>query len=277
MILVLGNFAGVFSNLLKLVNWSFHCKDEDLILFYYTNKKEYNEDSFSVPFLSYGGDLSRIIFYKYFQYPTDCSLETFLEVSDLQMGYPPASVFTPSISMYFEPTFPEVRQLYYQHINKRLIFTPYMNSILEKELSVLGEYQKAGKKIMAVFLRFTGFLNEVNPLESSFSIDNYFQELHSMMKDYDYILPITQIRPFFEKTKQEFQEKCISFPRDYLDQNEDWKKVVSDEEFEEEFKLAIQDVYLASQCDFIVGRPSNMLLGSLFFNPNVPFYIVQTK
>ena len=50
---------------------------------------------------------------------------------------------------------------------------------------------------------------------------------------------------------------------------------MSDEEFEEEFKIAILDVYVASQCDIVLGGASNMFAGSLFFNPKVPFFFLE--
>jgi hypothetical protein len=267
MILVLGNFAGVFSNLLKLLNWSIVLKENDILLFYYTNKKEHNENGHIVPFLSYGGDLSRIIFYKYFEFPKDCSIETFLEDSRIEMFYPPESKYTPTNTLYFQSDFPLIRQTYYEQIQKRLHFTSYMKSFLENEVSLLRRYQAEGKRILAVYLRSNGHF--IDP----FNIDTLFQEIHSIAKEYDYVVPITQIQSFFDRSKEEFQEKILSFPRNYLQDDVDWKKNVSDEDFEQEFRLAIQDVYLASQCDFILGGPSNMLLGSLFLNPTVSFKI----
>lgn len=269
MILVLGNFAGVFSNICKILNWSFHLDDNDTILFYYTNKREHNDNGRVLPFQTYEKDLSRIFFYKYFEYPPSASLNTFLQANQFEMMFPPASALSLTVKSYFDPSFPMIRQAHFEHIQKRLQFTPLMKALVEKEVAVLRQYQAAGKRIAAVYLRSTGHFVH------SFNIDALFQEIHTVVKEYDYILPITQIQSFFDRSKQEFQEKVISFPRNYMQQDVDWKKNVSDEEFEEEFKMAIVDVYVASQCDFILGGPSNMFAGSLFFNPTVPFHVFQ--
>ena len=101
MILVLGNFAGVFSNILKLLSWSIQAKDSDTILFYYTNKSN-NDDWRIMPFQNYEQDLQKIFFYKYFQIPQECSLQTFLQANKFEMGYPaiPSDQLPPYLQQY---------------------------------------------------------------------------------------------------------------------------------------------------------------------------------
>ena len=283
MILVLGNFAGVFSNLCKFLTWSLVLKESDSLLFYYANKGAQNDFIGALPFRNYEEDRKRIVFYKYFEYPPNCSIDTFLKRDEFEMGYPTIPkeslptclqqytngfIFC-SPSVYFDPYFPFIRKLYHSHIEKRLQFTPSMKAFLEPELQILRAKQSEGKKILAVFLRSTSHFTNYN-------VDALFQEIEDIMGNYDYILPITQIHPFLHRTIQQFGEKCIRLPRKYLSQDIDWiHQVLSDKEFEEEVQSAIADVYLASQCDFVMGGSSNMFLGALFFNPNIPYKVFK--
>lgn len=279
MILVLGNFAGVFSNIIKLLSWSIQAKDSDIILFYYANKSN-NDDWRIMPFQNYEQDLHRIFFYKYFQIPQECSLQTFLQAHKFEMGYPAIpfeelpSFLQPykngfiscSAKLFSDPNLPKIREFYHILMKKRLQFTPFMEDYMKEDLTIIKELQQQGKRILAVFIRCT--LHFV-----SYDVDKVFEEIKSVAKDYDYILPITQIGPFFNYAKTLFGDKCISFPRHYLAQNMDWTRPMSDVEFEDEFRSAIRDVYLASQCDFVLGGSSNMFLGALFWNPIVPYKI----
>lgn len=283
MILVLGNFAGVFSNLCKFLTWSLTLNDEDILLFYYTNKNEHNDTIRVLPFQNYGGEIPRIFFYKYFEYPSGCSAETFLERDKFEMAYPliPKESLPSYLQQYengfifctptlfFDPFFPLIRSLYHKQIQKRLQFTPLMNSFIQPELQRLQSLQSQGKKILAVFLRSTTHFGNYN-------VDGVFHEIKEISQDYDYILPITQIGPFLQRAIQEFGDKCILLPRRYTSHDIDWISLkMSDKEYEEEFRNVIADVYLASQCDCIMGGSSNMFLGALFFNPTVPYKVFQ--
>lgn len=281
MILILGNFAGVFSNLMKLLSWSIKLNDQDKILFYYTNKAEHDNPR-RLPFNDYEEDLSRIFFYKYFEYPSGCILDTFRQGTQFEMGYPEIPkeslpsflqgytngfVFC-SFKLFNDPSFSEIRHFYHKHMEKQLQFTFLMNTYIHKDLSIIRNLQEQGKRILAVFIRCTAHF-------VSYDVDKVFEEIKEVADQYDYILPITQIAPFFQKALSIFGDKCLVFPRKYLEGNVDWCRPMSDEEFEEEFCSAVRDVYLASQCDFILGGSSNMLLGALFWNPHVPFKIFK--
>jgi hypothetical protein len=283
MIVVLGNFAGVFSNVCKFLTWSLVLKESDTILFYYTNKGAQNDSIRALPFQNYEDDTKRIFFYKYFEYPPNCSLETFFKRDTFEMGYPiipkeslplylqhyeNGFIFC-SPSVYTDPSFPFIRNLYNSHIEKRLHFTPSMKAFLQPELNTLQSIQSQGKKILAVFLRSTCHF-------TSYNINAVFQEIEEVLENYDYILTITQVRPFLDRILQQFGDKCIRLPRNYLSDDVDWTtQNFTDKEFEEEFRNAIADVYLASQCDFIMGGASNMFMGALFFNPNVPYKVFK--
>jgi hypothetical protein len=283
MILVLGNFAGVFSNVCKFLNWSLVLKESDTLLFYYTNKGAQNNSIRTLPFQNYEEDTKHIFFYKYFEYPPNCSLETFFQRDTFEMGYPiipkeslplylqhyQNGFILCSPSVYADPSFPFIRKLYHSHIEKRLQFTPSMKALIEPELQLLRAKQSEGKKILAVFLRFTGHF-------AGYNTEAVFQEIEEVIVNYDYILPITQVRPFLDRILQQFGDKCIRLPRNYLSEDIDWiHKNFSDKEFEEEVQTAIADVYLASQCDLVMGGSSNMFMGALLFNPNVSYKVFK--
>lgn len=279
MILVLGNFAGVFSNLLKLLNWSIKCKENDKILFYYTNKPD-NNNYHVLPFQNYIEERNRIFFYKYFEYPSGCSSDSFLKADKFEMGFP--EIPTEELPLFLQPytngfiacsadlfrnqQLPMIREFYHSHIQKRLVFTPLMKEFLDRDLCILRGLQQEGKRIAAVFIRWTKHFG-------SYDIECLFEEIDKVAKDYDYVLPITQIGPFFEKAQKHLGEKCINFPRQYLPDNIDWCRPMTDQEYEDEFRSAIRDVYLASQCDMVVGGSSNLFLGALFWNPSVAFKV----
>lgn len=280
MILVLGNFAGVFSNLCKFLVWSIVLKKEDTLLFYYTNKGYNNDNHRILPYTSYEKDRNRIIFYKYFKMPEGHTLDSFLSMDDFEMNYPvvkeevlPHCIrsykngFLFSLAdAYKDSKFPDIRKLFHEHLQFRLPFTDSMKEFFQRDLQRIGTLKAEGKKILAVFLRSTCHFRHYNT-------SKVFHEIEEVMKDYDYILPITQIGPFFQKTYDLFGEKCILLKeRVYLSEDKDWiEKTHTDEEFEVEVRNVIADVYLASQCSFLMGGSSNMFMGALFFNPDIPF------
>lgn len=280
MILLLGNFAGVFSNILKMLTWAVASSGTYTMLFYYRNKGGHNDDASVIPFTGHPYDsIDKNIFYKYFRYPDCVSEKTFLYCNDFNMGFPPGMLVGelpacmsnwPSLGIYSNPAFyrdphlPEIRSLYHTHCQKYLRFTPWFEEEIQKENSILQSYRSQGKRILAVFLRSTIHYK-------GFNIYNIIDEIQKDLVNYDYVLPFTQVEPFFELCKQRFQEKCICLPRDRLSSDRDWEKNVTDEQFEKEVKMSIIDVYLASQCDHVMSGASNMFLGCIFFNPTITF------
>ena len=94
------------------------------------------------------------------------------------------------------------------------------------------------------------------------------------MNSFDYILPITQQEPIYEGILELFPEKCIQLHRKRLPYNVDWIDIsYSDEEFEDEFRTAIKDVYLASMCHTIMGASSNLFSSALFLNPTCEYIV----
>jgi hypothetical protein len=283
MILVLGNFAGVFSNLCKLLNWSLLLDKSDTILFYYANKFKDNQDPTVPPFENYEADLSRIFFYKYFDYPNGCNHTSFLQKTRFELTYPkiekealptclqayPNAYIYTNPKVYFDPNFPEIRKLYAKHLSERLQFTPYMKSFFEDELAMIQMIQAEGKTVLAVMIRSTVHYPE------GCNIQSILNEIDELQVNYDFILPLTQVKPFYNTLLEKYGRKCICLSRNRVDQDQDWWFNTTDDPFEDEFRMAIADVYLASQCDCIVSGASNMLLGALFFHATVPFKIYK--
>lgn len=283
MILVLGNFAGVFSNICKFLTWCLVLKEDDIVLFYYANKFRENQNPNVLPYEDYETDLKRNFFYKYFSYPPGCDSSTFFQKTQFEMHFPTieqsklpsflqsyenAFIFTKP-SLYFDPNFPLIRNLYAENLQKRLSFTPYMRSFFEDELSMIQMIQAEGKKVLAVMLRTTVHYPD------NYRPQSVFDEIHEIQTEYDYILPLTQVKPFYNYLIETYRNKCIFLARNRLDEDQDWWFNTTDYYFEDEFRMAIADVYLASQCDFIISGASNMLLGALFFNPSIPFKLYK--
>ena len=187
---------------------------------------------------------------------------------DILQPYTNAFIYA-NPKVYFDPNFPKIRQLYANHLSARLQFTPFMKSFFEDELSMIQMLQSEGKKILAIMIRSTIHYPQ------GCNIQSVFDEIHEIQKEYDYILPLTQVKPFYNTLLENYGRKCIYLSRNRVDHDQDWWHNTTDEPFEDEFRMAIADVYLASQCDFIVSGASNMLLGALFFNPTVPFKIYK--
>jgi hypothetical protein len=59
-----------------------------------------------------------------------------------------------------------------------------------------------------------------------------------------------------------------------VNEDDDWVDV-SNLDYEKEFINSFSDVFIASQCDFIIGGSSNMMLGALIINPNIKFKLFE--
>ena len=297
--LVLHNFAGMGCNLVKYLTWSllFSENTSVKVLFYYRNKGSANDDWRAVNLQRIEDMVEKNIFYKFFQYPSGCSPQLFTKDVNFTLGYPseipitslpaclrnypllfPSQVKEGKVSLsfggqrvfYTDSLLPYIRQAYFEQIEKNLKFQPSFWEEIQKELRVIQEKQLNGKKVFAAFLRSTEHFNG-----SVFSYEALFQEIKESAESYDSILITTQIEPMVQKAKQMLGNKAFFFDRKRLKEDKDWEKNISDEQFEEEVKMAIIDSYLMSQCDAIVSGISNMLLMSIFWNQTVPFTLFR--
>jgi hypothetical protein len=301
--MVLHNFAGAGCNLVKYLTWTLlYSKEPSIgILFYYRNKKSIYDanDNPNVFYIQKMEDLvEKNIFYKFFEYPPGCSSDSFAKDAKFTLSFPsdipidnlpPCFANFPTIlptqvkdgkvslsfggyrSFYTDPLLPAIRQAYFEQIQTNLQFRPWLKEEIQKELQVIQDYQKNEKRILATFVRFSSHYKG-----PSFEVNDIVEEIGSHLQNYDYILVTTQVNPTFKLIKERFGDKVISFDRKRLEGDIDWEKNVSDEEFEEEVKMAIIDIYLMSQCDGILSGMSNMLLMAIFFNPTIPFTLFDT-
>jgi hypothetical protein len=299
--IVLHNYAGAGCNLVKYLSWTLLYSANNKVLFYYRNKKvPYDaNDNPNVFFIEKFEDfVENNLFYKLFQYPEGCSPESFVPDAKFTLSFPseypinrlppclanyptlfPTNIkgdtvsllFTSRRTFYTDPLLPAIRQAYFEQIQKNLRFQPWFQQEIQKELQVIQDFQKEGKTVLSVFLRSSQHF-----IESIFSFDTLFEEISKHLQKYDYVFITTQIESLALRAKEIFGDKVIRFERKRLPGDIDWNKNVSDEEFEEEVKMAIIDSYLMSQCDAILSGLSNMLLMSIFFNPTVPFTLYET-
>lgn len=298
--IILHNFAGAGCNLVKYLTWTlvFDPISAIQIMFYYRNKMAMNDDPRVILLDRFEDVIQKNIFYKLFEYPEGLSEKSFVEGSPITLSFPnnipiellphclrnfpsifPSYIhdtkmdlnFTSFRKFYSDPLLPEIRLAYYNQIQKNLRFRPWLQEEIQKELQVIQDIQKQGKTVIATFLRFSNHYKG-----EAFGMDEILQEVDRYVNKYDYVFVTTQVRPSFELFKKRYGDKVISFSRTRLPGDEDWKKDVSDAEFEYEVKMAIIDSYLMSQCNFVLSGMSNMLLLSLFFNPHVPFALYDT-
>ncbi len=301
--IVLHNFAGLGCNLVKYLSWTLlYSMDPNIkILYYYRNKKNIRDgnDNPNVFFIEKFEDLvEKNLFYKFFQYPPGCSSESFTQDARFTLSFPteipiaflppcfanfprlfPEQIKDEKVSFLFgsnrafyrDPLLPFIRQAFYEQIQKKLQFQPWFQEEIQKELKVIQNLQKQGKKVLSALVRFS--CHYKGP---SFEFEDIVNEIEMHLQNYDYLLLTTQVNPTFKLIKERFGDKVISFERKRLDGDIDWQKNVSDEVFEEEVKMAIIDTYLMSQCDAILSGMSNMLLMSIFFNPKIPFTLYET-
>lgn len=298
---MLHNYAGAGCNLVKYLSWTLLYSANNKVLFYYRNKKvPYDaNDNPNVFFIEKFEDLvENNLFYKLFQYPEGCSPDSFVPDAKFTLSFPseypinrlppclanyptlfPTNIKGDTVSLlitsrrtfYTDPLLPAIRQAYFEQIQTNLRFQPWFQQEIQKELQVIQDLQKNGKRVLATFVRFSSHYKG-----PSFEVNDIVEEIGSHLQSYDYLLVTTQINPTFQLIKERFGEKVISFDRERLDRDMDWKKNVSDQEFEDEMKLAILDTYLMSQCDGILSGMSNMLLMAIFFNPTIPFTLFET-
>jgi hypothetical protein len=176
--------------------------------------------------------------------------------------------FVCNAHIYSSSEFPLIRELFHKEINK-LIWTPALHAHMEENKKFL----KHPDKTMAAFLRCPGQLN-IDPDKYQEEIfTKQMDELDSLLneKGFEYIYLITMVDIFYSKIKERFGDKVITLSnKRYVDIRDDWSKDVTID-YKNECVTCFTEVYLASLCKFVIGGSSNLVLGTLFMNPNVEF------
>lgn len=71
-------------------------------------------------------------------------------------------------------------------------------------------------------------------------------------------------------------DRLIYFHRNYRSMTTDWCEGLDENfSFFKECLDSLTDIYIASQCDFLLGGASNMLLGALCMNLNLNFKLPE--
>ena len=97
------------------------------------------------------------------------------------------------------------------------------------------------------------------------------------MKEYDYILPITIVDEYYQKILEHFGDKVIQLDR-YRSKklSDDWyHKYNKGDSLVNEVEYAIEDVYLSSQCNHVLGSSSNFFLMTLFMNKDMTYDLIN--
>ena len=302
--ILLGNFAGAFSNVLKFLTWCLVKKDEDALFFFYANKAD-NDHPKLIPFQwkhedvrqNIFEDRHRNIFYKLFEPPAGYTPDDIVNCDTFEMHFPfniekgnyekyqlkaPPDVFVPYIEhsiftekLYNDANFDYFRTTYNTLWKQYLIPTPYLQDCIQKDLVAIQAVKAQGKRIVAAFIRSpVHFYSDTN--DKSYQFRDILQEVEALLQEYDYVLPITQVKPYYEYLEQAFPGKIIPLSRPRHGEMVDWVALkYTEDEFLNEVRTAIVDVYLASQCDMIIGGLSNLFTSTLFLNPTVPFKVFE--
>jgi hypothetical protein len=291
--ILLANFAGVGSNILKYLTWCLLKKDEDTIFFFYANKSVH-DNSQLVPFSNLMNEMDSNIFYKLFKLPIGTTQNDLLYSNVLEMHYPtflekdkyikyglkavPEGFSQYSYNFIFvskvfkDPNLQYYRNIYNNIFREHLIPTEYLQNKIDSEMNVIRDLKIQGKRILAVFIRtpihFTDYYNK----NEKFNFSNVLAEIIEEMKDYDYILPITQIKQYYEVLNNYFSDNIIRLDRMRLSEMEDWKSSnITADDFEKEVTTAMIDIYLGSQCDMVMGGSSNLVFSALILNAENKF------
>ena len=110
-------------------------------------------------------------------------------------------------------------------------------------------------------------------------LDKAIDIVKDKIDNYDALLLTTQIQPFVDEFVKIFGERCLYTKRERISQDIDWKggrythTIMSDAEYESEYRDCMLDVVLTSKTDLVIAGSSNMFLAALCMNPKVPYDI----
>ena len=297
--LLLGNYGGTFCNTQKYLLWCLVKKEEDTILFFYANKAQndhpkmppFDKNKFNIP-----EEHDRNIFYKFFEYPQGMNKTDILKLDVFEMNYPcfldkstyekyDLNPFPESFSLhdnnfiftnklFSDPNLQFYRILFNNLWKKHLIPTKKLQDTIDIELATILKLKNQGNRILATFIRTPLHFSEN---EKAYEFTDLLNEIIEEMKEYDYLLPLTQVGPYYDVLQETFPTNMIKLDR--IRTPEMMCKlahtVLSDSELEEEVLLSLVDVYLASHCDTVAGGLSNLFISTLLLNPHNNFKIFK--
>lgn len=301
--ILLGNHAGAFSNITKILFWCYAKNESDVIFFFYANKSDHCNIK-ELPFKNIHKhstfetlleeEKERNFFYKFFEFPQGYTYEDFKRPDFFYMHYPYAleekeyaylglrnrvdSLSETLIihpNLFTDPNLQRYRDIYAEMWKKYLIPTKEFQKELDKELALVRNVKAQGKTVLAVFMRTPWHFTHTNV--KGFEFTDMLKEIQEEMKHFDYILPITQVEPYFNVLKDLYPDRILELDRQRYPEMCDMyaHTQVDDAKCELEFRLAVIDVYLGSECNKIAGGLSNLFVGCLFLNPTVDFKVFK--
>jgi hypothetical protein len=167
-------------------------------------------------------------------------------------------------SIYQNEHLQKIREIYHNYY-KKLVWTDFLKKYINER--TIPNFSKT----IAVTIRIPRHYGQSTKNEYIYSI---IDELKDLSKNYDKILLLTQIKKYKDLIIQEFGNKVIWMECNLVNEDDDWVDV-SNLDYEKEFINSFSDVFIASQCDFIIGGSSNMMLGALIINPNIKFKLFE--
>jgi hypothetical protein len=258
---------------------------------FYANKGIRNDDWTHIPFDKIETAAHRNIFYKFFKLPENKTEHDILNYNRMTLMFPwhlgdtfkerYPSILNTNVDIkgsYTLRTFLydkmnsdgciQVRKYLHKVLNQYLIPTESFSESISEDIQKIQHLQSLGKRVLCIMVRWPLHYLKLKVDDDTF-IRNVYSEISDTIKEYDFILPITQVSRVYEHIKNTYGNKCINIQRKRLG-NEDWRKDVSDSEFEDEIRFAITDIYLASTCSHILFGPSNMAFCAMILNPTLP-------
>lgn len=167
-------------------------------------------------------------------------------------------------NIYTNEHLQKIREIYHHYFTQLIWSDTLKNYVNQRMIS-------NPSKTIAVTIRIPRHYGQSTKNEYIYSI---IDELKELSKDYENILLLTQIKKYKELIINEFGKKVIWLECNLVDEDADWVDTPN-LDYEKEFFNSFTDVYIASQCDFIIGGSSNMMLGALIFNPNIKFKLFE--
>lgn len=296
--IISGNCAGTFSGFLAHLAWmevASNSNNEIKLRLHARNKTNYPGNSYSnyrwfssTQVNNCDEILQENLLHKFFQpneytsgeYPSEFTyFETYpVEVKDAIQKYYPETTLKYEGRGGWAAQYEDL-----EHLNlTRRAFNKHWNTFkfTEEFDKKVKEEEKLieGKKVVCLMLRSSmHYAGSTYYSGTTNVLDSAVESVKDMMDDYDAVLLTTQIKPFLDRFVDVFGDKCIYTERERSEIDTDWKGgrdiVMSDEDYETEYRNAMLDVILSSKTNCIIGSGSNMFLAALSMSPEVPFEI----
>lgn len=277
--------SGLWSNIFNIITWEYALQDEEIIVPYFIDRHGHNDEYvplddkyepdkncwFQLFKMNHPeiGDVQQDFIRKYnfpFKDGYPCKYPSPL---DQYNGYP-----CMDHRIYFHSKFGQIRKIYNEWLNKWCVPNENLEKQICADTETIRKFHADGKTIMAMMIRVPcHFQNSDKSYDFNTEI---LPEIIELSQKYDYVLCITLVDQFLDTLKLNLGTKFLTPENRQLKdinsnifRNDDLDKF----DFLKELMDSYTDVYTASQCDFIIGCSSNMLLGALSLNPNVNFKI----